>query len=98
MRTGVPISRMKMSPPVASAAAWSTSCTLSWTLMKNRVMRASVTVTGPPAAIWRMNVGTTLPRLPRTLPKRTAQQTVSSGDSATRRIGRARATSIIELR
>ena len=33
-------------------------------------------VIGPPAAIWRSNTGTTLPRLPRTLPKRTAQKCV----------------------
>ena len=30
-----------------------------------------VTVTGPPAAIWALNSGTTLPALPSTLPKRT---------------------------
>ena len=36
-------------------------------------MLVSVTVTGPPAAIWRWNVGITLPRLPSTLPKRTEQ-------------------------
>ena len=29
-------------------------------------------MTGPPSTIWRKNVGTTLPRLPSTLPKRTA--------------------------
>ena len=34
----------------------------------------SVTVTGPPSRIWRRNVGTTLPRLPSTLPKRTADE------------------------
>ena len=55
------------------AAACSTRRTASSVLMKKRVMRGSVTVTGPPAAIWRWNVGITLPRLPSTLPKRTAQ-------------------------
>ena len=49
--TGSPISSMKMSPPSKSSAACRTSWTASWTLMKNRVMRGSVTVTGPPEAI-----------------------------------------------
>ncbi len=40
--------------------------------MKYRVMSSLVTVTGPPSRIWRRNVGTTLPRLPSTLPNRTA--------------------------
>ena len=39
-------------------------------------MFGSVTVTGPPAAIWRLNRGITLPLLPSTLPKRTAVNTV----------------------
>src|ERR1700753_2295013 len=34
-------------------------------------MRSSVTVTGPPAAIWRRKIGTTEPDEPSTLPKRT---------------------------
>ena len=50
------------------AAAWSTSRTASSVLMNHLVMRGSVTVTGPPDAIWRWNVGMTLPRLPMTLP------------------------------
>ena len=37
----------------------------------------SVTVTGPPEAIWRLNRGITLPLLPSTLPKRTATKSVS---------------------
>ena len=73
MRTGTPISSMKISPPSERTEACRTSCTASSTLMKNRVMRGSVTVTGPPWAIWRVNVGMTLPRLPSTLPKRTVQ-------------------------
>ena len=64
---------MKISPPAESIDACKTSCTASSTLMKNLVIRASVTVTGPPLAICRAKVGITLPRLPRTLPKRTAQ-------------------------
>ena len=39
--------------------------------MKYRFMSGWVTVTGPPLAICRLNNGTTLPRLPRTFPKRT---------------------------
>ncbi len=39
-------------------------------------MRRSVTVTGPPRAIWRRKIGTTLPEEPSTLPKRTALYTV----------------------
>ncbi len=73
IRTGSPMSSMKTSPPSANAAAWRTSCTASGMLMKKRVIRGSVTVTGPPSAIWRMKVGMTDPRLPSTLPKRTAQ-------------------------
>ncbi len=76
MSTGSPMSSMNTSPPEpgsASADACSTSCTASSIDMKKRVIRGSVTVTGPPASIWRMNVGTTLPRLPSTLPNRTAQ-------------------------
>ncbi len=33
-----------------------------------------VTVTGPPCSIWRSKVGTTLPREPRTSPKRTVEK------------------------
>src|SRR5438046_1400448 len=39
-------------------------------------MRGSVTVTGPPAAIWRRKIGTTDPDEPSTLPKRTVVNTV----------------------
>ena len=38
--------------------------------------RLSVTVTGPPFAIWRRNRGTTEPLDPNTLPKRTAAKVV----------------------
>src|SRR3954468_5937790 len=40
-------------------------------------MRSSVTVTGPPSAIWRRKIGTTEPEEPRTLPKRTVANFVS---------------------
>ena len=40
------------------------------------MMRASVTVTGPPAAIWRLKSGMTEPFEPRTFPKRTAAKVV----------------------
>ena len=65
---------MKTSPPPSDSTDDSrTSWTASSTLMKNRVILASVTVTGPPVAIWRAKVGITLPRLPSTLPNRTVQ-------------------------
>src|ERR671936_801210 len=44
-------------------------------------MRESVTVTGPPAAIWRRKIGTTDPDEPSTLPNRTDAYAVS-GNSA----------------
>src|SRR3954469_6158210 len=40
-------------------------------------MSSCVTVTGPPAAIWRRKIGTTEPEEPSTLPKRTAQYVVA---------------------
>ena len=39
-------------------------------------MRSSVTVTGPPRAIWRRKIGTTEPDEPSTLPKRTVAKRV----------------------
>ena len=41
--------------------------------MKNRFMSGCVIVTGPPRSICCLKNGTTLPRLPSTLPKRTAR-------------------------
>ena len=79
MLTASPMSSMKISPPPARVDACSTSCTDSRTLMKKRVMRGSVTVTGPPSEICRANVGMTLPRLPSTLPKRTEHQREPAG-------------------
>ena len=43
--------------------------------MKYRVISGSVIVIGPPSAICFLKSGITLPRLPMTLPKRTAQAT-----------------------
>ena len=40
-------------------------------VMKYRVIWGSVIVMGPPRWIWSWKSGTTLPRLPRTLPNRT---------------------------
>ena len=42
-------------------------------------MRKSVTVTGPPFLTWSLKTGTTLPRLPRTFPNRTAANCVFPG-------------------
>ncbi len=72
IRIGSPISSTNTSPlPSLSDPARMISWTASGTVMKYRVMRGSVTVTGPPAAIWRRKIGTTEPEEPRTLPKRT---------------------------
>ena len=45
--------------------------------MKNRVMRGSVTVIGPPRRICSWKIGTTLPAEPSTLPKRTTVKRVA---------------------
>ena len=50
-------------------------------------MRSSVTVTGPPAAIWRRKIGTTEPDEPSTLPNRTVEKRVSR-ESVLRRFDR----------
>ena len=50
--------------------------------MKKRVMRGSVTVTGPPRSIWRRKIGITEPDEPSTLPKRTATKRVSTSSRA----------------
>ena len=78
IRTGSPISSTNTSPPWASEPARITSCTASGIVMKKRVMSGSVTVTGPPASIWRRKIGTTEPEELRTLPKRTDVYAVSS--------------------
>ena len=67
-----PISSTYTSPlRSGSEPARITSCTASGIVMKYRVIRGSVTVTGPPAAIWRRKIGTTEPDDPSTLPNRT---------------------------
>ena len=78
IRTGSPISSANTSPPWASEPERMTSWTASGIVMKKRVISGSVTVTGPPAAIWRRKIGTTEPEEPSTLPKRTAQNAVSA--------------------
>ena len=50
-------------------------------------MRSSVTVTGPPSAIWRRKIGTTEPDEPSTLPKRTVAKRVV-GPALLRRLDR----------
>ena len=45
--------------------------------MKKRVISGWVTVTGPPAAIWRRKIGITDPDEPSTLPNRTAENRVA---------------------
>ena len=77
IRTGSPISSTNTSPPCASEPERITSCTASGIVMKKRVISGSVTVTGPPAAIWRRKIGTTEPEEPSTLPNRTAVNAVS---------------------
>ena len=71
---GSPISSTNTSPTdlaSLSEPARMISCTASGIVMKYRLMRGSVTVTGPPAAIWRRKIGTTEPDDASTLPKRT---------------------------
>ena len=77
IRTGSPMSSTNTSPPAASEPERTTSCTASGIVMKKRVISGSVTVTGPPAAIWRWKIGTTEPEEPSTLPNRTAVNAVS---------------------
>ncbi len=77
IETGSPMSSAYTSPPRASEPERMTSWTASGIVMKKRVISGSVTVTGPPAAIWRRKIGTTEPEEPSTLPKRTAQKAVS---------------------
>src|SRR3954468_14301890 len=74
--TGSPISSTNTSPPPPRDAARMTSWTASGIVMNYRVMRSSVTVTGPPSAIWRRKIGTTEPDEPSTLPNRTVAKHV----------------------
>jgi len=64
------------SPPRAIWAARIASSTARSVLITNRVIVGSVTVTGPPAAIWRKKSSRAEPRDPRTFPKRTLANVV----------------------
>ena len=66
------MSRTNSSPLLAIAPLWRTSCDASGIVIKYLMIRLSVTVTGPPLAIWRLNNGITDPALPSTFPKRVA--------------------------
>ena len=59
-----------------------TSWTASGIVMKKRVISGSVTVTGPPSAIWRRKIGTTEPEEPSTLPNRTERERRVLGSAA----------------
>ncbi len=76
MRMGSPMSRTKISEPWLRVEACTTSDTASEIVMKKRRASGCVTLMGPPAAICSWNIGTTLPLLPSTLPKRTETQRV----------------------
>ena len=84
IRTRLPMSRTNVSPPRPMAAAWITNCAASGIIMKKRVMSGWVTVTGPPRRICSSNVGTTLPLLPSTLPKRTMTNVVLAREAKAR--------------
>ena len=70
MRTGLPISNTKISPPLPFVPASKTSLQASGISMKKRIILGSVTVTGPPARICFSKRGMTEPLEPKTLPKR----------------------------
>src|SRR5438132_2208013 len=76
IRIGSPMSSMYRCAGLAMASVLNTSDAASRIVIMNRVISGWVMVTGPPSSIWRSNKGTTLPRLPTTLPKRTAQQLI----------------------
>src|SRR5919198_602301 len=57
IRTGSPMSRVNTSPPVDRAAACSTSCTASWTLMKYLVILGPVAHEHPEHALTVADVG-----------------------------------------
>ena len=71
IRTGSPISSTKISDPLPMTEACRTNCTASGMVMKYRRISGCVIVTGPPRAICCLKMGTTLPLLPSTFPKRT---------------------------
>ena len=75
-RRATGILKTKTSPPRASPAARIASSTARFVLITNRVIAGSVTVTGPPAAIWRKKSSSAEPREPRTFPNRTLAKVV----------------------
>ena len=74
---GFPISRANSSPFSERAQQVSTSWVASGMVMKYRMIRLSVTVSGPPAAICFLKSGTTEPLEASTFPNRVAQNFVS---------------------
>ena len=66
------MSSQKTSPPRPMRSAFNTRDTASWAVMKKRVASGLVTGTGCPCCTHRNMISTTLPLLPRMLPKRTA--------------------------
>ena len=70
MRTGSPMSSQNTSPPSPICAAFITSDAASSPVMKKRVASGSVSGTGRPRSTQRSMISTTLPLLPRMLPKR----------------------------
>ena len=79
------ILKTKTSPPRAISAARIASSTARSVDITKRVIAGSVTVTGPPAAIWRKNSSSAEPRDPRTLPKRTLANRVGARPAVVRR-------------
>ena len=80
--TGSPISRTKISPPLASAPAVITSETASGIVIKYLIISGCVTVTGPPFLICSLKSGITEPFEPKTLPNLTATNSVNLLDNA----------------
>ena len=72
IRTGCPMSSTNNSPLCAIAPLANTSWLASGIVMKYRMMRLFVSVTGPPFAICLLNSGITEPAEPRTFPNRVA--------------------------
>ena len=68
MRTGLPMSKTKIYPPLPIVPASNTSLQASGMSMKKRMMSGWVTVIGPPIAICFLKIGITEPLLPKTLP------------------------------
>src|SRR5204862_218166 len=70
IRTGSPMSSVRISPPLPCSPACSSNCVASESDMKKRVMSGCVTVTGPPRAICSAKRGITLPALPKRIDER----------------------------